>query len=133
MQADTQRAVAELAMTFAVLIAQRRQRVVLRAARHAVVLAPCIERRRIDFFLARQRERVVSVGKSAVMRELGPQPFGNIEHLVAIDAGVDFRKHLGQLLQRAEEQAFFPAVGAGAPDFLEALQRQPGAVGFARA
>jgi len=75
----------------------------------------------------------VGVGEGAVVQELGPQAFGDAEHRVAVDVDVDAGEDADQLLRRPEEDALVERREPRAPHFLRALQREPAAVGLARA
>src|SRR5205807_2036360 len=95
-----------------------------------VVLGPGVEALGMHLRRSRRADRVVQIGKVAVMAELRFQPLDDIEDLVPVDREVDLQRLVREVAQLAEKYA--PAIilaDARSPELLEALALQPEQVG----
>src|SRR5205807_952035 len=95
-----------------------------------VVLGPGVEALGMHLRRPRRADRVVEIGKVAVMAELRLQPLDDIEDLVPVDREVDLERLVREVAQLAEKYAAAIVLAdARSPEFLEALALQPEQVG----
>src|SRR5689334_5836981 len=100
--------------------------------RQRVFLGPALELRGVELGRAVRPQRVVAIGEGAVMREFRLDALDPIEQHVAIDRDVDIGGTREDILHRAKYYAAaIHLADARAPKFLEALPRQPAAIGLA--
>src|SRR6185437_11341990 len=100
--------------------------------RQRIFFGPAFELRRIELRYAFRPQRVVAIGESAVMRELRLDALDPIEQLVTIDRDVDIGGTREDVLHRTQHHAAaIHLADARAPELLEALPRQPEAIGLA--
>src|SRR5205807_8990842 len=92
-----------------------------------VVLGPGVEALGVHLRRSRRADRVVQIGKVAVMAELRLQPLDDIEDLVPVDREVDLQRLVREVAQLAEKYAAAIVLAdARSPELLEAfaLQRE---------
>src|SRR5467141_1976206 len=79
---------------------------------------------------SRRADRVVEVGKVAVMAKLRLQPLDDVEDLVTVDRNIDLQRLVGEIAQLAQKHAAAVVLAdARSPELLEALPLQPEQIG----